>query len=420
MSARQIVNDAVISLNKAGIDLSLSHITTASGIPSTQSQSLSFLDQSIAEARRLTLYAGCNICSGKCRICRYETASVSSNHLESSFDHMIHSLTTEARLLSSHIPSIKKAEVNSLYIGGGTPALMTSHQLSTLLTNLSQYFQIDPDCEITCEGTPSVWTAEKIANFKDLGVTRFSMGIQRMDDAWLLEMNRRHTVKHVTSALTAFNASKVRYNVDLMCGFAGQTPQDIASDITQILSFNPPEITVYFYENRRQIDGRPLNILPSDPITSLEMWQTAREICTDAGYREGPEGWWLRSNQVIAQCWTDRWHDQIPLIGLGARGYTWSRLNQYTNLSMKPYLEAIKAGILPIDPSRIYRYTPDQATCRKMAYLLKYDLATPILSKSDLFNRLAATGLGKIKNNWFDLTPSGLVVIEEIMSSLLK
>lgn len=415
----RIVTKALAGLNEAGIPLQVQHNVVVPGTLTTVEESLQLLNKAMAEANHFSLYYGLNICKYKCRYCRYHSHRVPPDRIEERMNSAIAELSLESILFRAQAHNCPR--VSSLYIGGGTPALMTETQLDRLLQVCRTSFRITPETEISIEGTPDALTEAMVCALKKLGINRISMGIQRLDDDWLARVGRGHNVSDVLRALETLVASEVRFNVDLICGFDDQTIEQFLSDLTTVLSYGPHEITVYFLEGRFQLSGRSLKgVKPADPLTSYLMWEAGRQLCRKHGRQEAPMGWWLKPGVSRSQVYIDRWLDQVPLVGFGTGAYSFSRYQQYTNLTGKAYRDALAKATLPIDPSRVFGYSPDQQELHRMAFDLKSVFETQIGTEGTFFEKLEKAGLGKISSGKFQLNRAGIVVVEEIMRALIE
>jgi coproporphyrinogen III oxidase-like Fe-S oxidoreductase len=294
-------------------------------------------------------------------------------------------------------------------------------QLGRLLEVCRDSFRITPETEISVEGTPDALTPDKVNSLLDLGVNRLSMGIQRLSDEWLIRMGRGHQVADVLKALETLQGSAVRFNVDLMCGFDDQTVSEFLRDLETVISYDPHEITVYFLEGKFQLSGKDLKgVKPADPFTAYLMWETGRELCQKHGRQEAPMGWWLRPDIPRSKVYVDRWLDQVPLVGFGTGAYSFSRYQQYTNLTGSNHKEALAEQVLPIDKARTFSYSPAQQELHRMAFDLKSVFITQIGVEKTFFKGLEKAGLGKLDDNTFQLNRAGIVVVEEIMRALIE
>ena len=135
--------------------------------------------------------------------------------------------------------------IQTVYLGGGTPSLLTEPQLKHIFASLYETFRIEP-LEITMELNPDDVTPEYLNSIKNLGITRASIGIQSFRPELLSFMHRAHTREEAIQALEALEKTDFPdFSADLIYGNPGQTVEMLQEDIEQLLVFNPPHISAY-------------------------------------------------------------------------------------------------------------------------------------------------------------------------------
>jgi oxygen-independent coproporphyrinogen III oxidase len=135
--------------------------------------------------------------------------------------------------------------VKTIYLGGGTPSLLSAAEIEQILAALNTVFRIEPE-EATIELNPDDVTADYLSDLRMLGLNRASMGIQTFNKERLKFMNRAHTPDQARSALEVMAKSGFKvHTVDLIYGNPGQTPEDLEKDIELFLEFEPPHISAY-------------------------------------------------------------------------------------------------------------------------------------------------------------------------------
>lgn len=291
----------------------------------------------------------------------------------------------------------KKSKTNSVYIGGGTPTLMSKESMERVFKNLHKFYDINEDAEITMKCTPDSIDEEKIKTMKNIGVNRVSMGVQRLNDDWLKSMNRRHTVSDVFKTLELFNKNGVNYNIDLIYGFGGQGVESFCDDLNEILKYNPAEITLYRFENQKRTDDKSIKVGRSSREPIYIMQEAGRIILLSHGYTEGPDGWFTRKGVKKAKVYEDRWDKQIPLLGFGPEAYSYSKYQQHTNKPLLQYQEAIQKNKEILNTKLTYEYTDKQVDIRRMVFDLKSKFKTSFKTNQEqFFISLSDAGLGEI------------------------
>ena len=137
-------------------------------------------------------------------------------------------------------------KIDSLYIGGGTPSLMTNLELETIFNGLEKKMSIGDIKEITIEINPEDLISEKLEFYKEIGINRLSIGIQSMNNIILKWMNRSHDTNQVINGL---NNTKVagfeNINLDFIYGTPKNLSRDYKSELLEILKFNPTHLSCY-------------------------------------------------------------------------------------------------------------------------------------------------------------------------------
>lgn len=135
--------------------------------------------------------------------------------------------------------------IKTIYLGGGTPSLLTPRQLDKIFSSLHNTFNIDAD-EVTIELNPDDVTAAYLNKLRSLGITRASMGVQSFQPELLTFMHRAHNPEEAIRALeTIRDTGFPDFTADLIYGNPGQTREMLRTDIHTLLAFKPPHISAY-------------------------------------------------------------------------------------------------------------------------------------------------------------------------------
>ncbi len=159
------------------------------------------------------LYVHVPFCEKKCKYCSFYSVV---NH-ESLIDSYLDALEAESRRLESH-PQLK-----TLYIGGGTPSVLSLSQWKRLISIITSYFDTSSLIEATTEANPNSITNEHISFWKDNNITRVSLGVQSMNDGELAILGRIHDSMQALKAMELVNTSGMNLSCDLIFAIPGQT-----------------------------------------------------------------------------------------------------------------------------------------------------------------------------------------------------
>jgi oxygen-independent coproporphyrinogen-3 oxidase len=147
----------------------------------------------------------------------------------------------------------KGASVASLYIGGGTPSLLSAGQIQRLFDIVRENFRLDAAGEVTFECNPESVTRDKSVALKELGVNRVSLGVQSMDPRYLRELGRLHAVEDSRQAFALLRAAGFdNISLDLIFGLPGQTAKDLERDMSAVLAFESGHLSVYSFSVEEQ------------------------------------------------------------------------------------------------------------------------------------------------------------------------
>lgn len=147
--------------------------------------------------------------------------------------------------LEQALPEIWGRQVHTVFIGGGTPSLLSAAGIERLLTMLRSHLNLWPDAEITLEANPGTAEAERFMSYAASGVNRISLGVQSFDDAKLLALGRLHDARQARAAIEMAQRAVSRVNLDLMFALPGQTLAQCEQDAREALSFGIEHLSMY-------------------------------------------------------------------------------------------------------------------------------------------------------------------------------
>jgi oxygen-independent coproporphyrinogen-3 oxidase len=175
--------------------------------------------------------------------------------------------------LDADLPLVQGRDLVSLFIGGGTPSLMSSRFYSRLLEGLSQRLSLSPDIEITLEANPGTLERGRFPGYRAAGINRLSLGIQSFRDEQLLALGRIHSGSDAVHAVEeARRAGFDNLNLDLMHGLPGQTPDLALEDIEQALALAPEHLSWYqlTLEPNTEFHSRPPRLPEEEALWDIQ------------------------------------------------------------------------------------------------------------------------------------------------------
>ena len=205
------------------------------------------------------------------RICPFCSFAVRKNRPS------VHREYLEAVLLETRrrVQDITVNDLESLYIGGGTPSVLSSTEIIFLMQGIRQSWPHSRDCQISIECNPEDVQSNYLGTLLNSGVNRLSIGVQSFQQEFLKNLGRNHTIEHLRQNLIALkDVGWTNFNVDLMFGLPNQTLEQFQFDVKKALEWDPAHLSFYALELAEQTPfGKSERIQKS--------WQDSQEITTD-------------------------------------------------------------------------------------------------------------------------------------------
>jgi oxygen-independent coproporphyrinogen-3 oxidase len=267
----------------------------------------------------LALYIHFPWCEKKCPYCDFNSHQIKDGVGKSGFDEQryIKALIAD---LETELPNIWGRQVHSIFIGGGTPSLLSAAGMDELLCAVRARVNLEPDAEITMEANPGSVETEKFAGFAKAGVNRVSLGIQSFQDEQLKALGRIHNGEDAKRAIAIALLHFKSVNLDLMFGLPNQTLEAAKADIDTALSFKTPHLSFYnlTLEPNTYFASFPPKLPNDDEIDA--MFEQNLALLKAAGYRRYEVSAYAKKDQECKHnlnYW--RFGDYIG-IGAGAHG----------------------------------------------------------------------------------------------------
>ena len=316
-------------------------------------------------------------------------------------------------------------EIETIYLGGGTPSQLTIPQLHQIFESIYIYNKVSPDAEVTIEMNPDDVTEAFADGLCWLPVNRVSMGAQTFDDERLKWLHRRHTSRQVAEALERLRDNGIQnISIDLMYGFPGETLDDWQADITAALSLNAEHLSAYCLMIE---EGTPLSKMQCvSPDEELErsMYEHLIDRLTSAGYEHyeisnfAKPGFHSRHNSSY-------WND-TPYIGLGAAAHSYDGHTRSWNIAnLRQYIEGMESGKRLFDAESI---EGDTRYNDRLTVALRTREGLDLSTLSDRHRDYAIKNARRFLNdgllhitpaNHLALTRRGLFVSDMIISELM-
>ena len=288
------------------------------------------------------IYIHIPFCRKACHYCNFHF-STSLGKTEA----METSILKEITLRSSEL----EEEVQTIYFGGGTPSIMAPATIDKMLQTLKAQYSISSNPEVTLEANPDDITAEKAKAWKQMGINRFSIGVQSFADENLQWMNRAHDASQSMDCIQIIReAGFQHFSIDLIYGTPGQTQQGWIKDLEKAIELKIPHLSCYALTVEEGTalhhmigSGKKQKISADE---QAERFEALVQLSTKAGYIH-----YEISN--LAMPGKESKHNSAywegkPYLGFGPSAHSFSGTKRSWNIADNlKYIQSIEAGILP-------------------------------------------------------------------------
>ena len=290
------------------------------------------------------IYIHMPFCRVKCMYCDFYSVTDKDEFMPIFFD----SLIKEIQMCQLNT---KNWEIDSIFIGGGTPSLMSSKQLENLIKELDDNFDLSHIKEFTIEANPGEAPEERLKSFKSLGVNRVSMGVQSLNEDLLKFLTRIHGKDEVLKTFKALR--KVGFdniNCDLIFNIPNQTLQIWENDLKDILELEPEHLScysltvekgtqLYNYVNSGKVK------MPSNDKSS-ELYRYTQSLMSDYGYEQYEISNWSKPK---LECKHNLHYWEIdPCLAFGPSAHGFDGKSRFSNISnLDMYINKIKLSKSP-------------------------------------------------------------------------
>ena len=374
------------------------------------------------------LYVHIPFCQSKCGYCDFY--SVSGTALVSPF---IKALKTEIAATAQRLAS--KLSFDSIYLGGGTPSLLSAADIDGLLESLHHYYSIDEDCETTIEVNPGTIDSVKLTAFRKSGINRISIGVQSFIDRELQRLERIHTAAEARRAISESRQCGFdNLSIDLIFAIPGQKISDWQFSLETAVDCQPQHLSVYnltyepgtsFSERRRQGTLRAL----SDSAESRQ-FKHARSFLEKTGYQAYEISNYARSEALVSRHNYKYWR-HVPYLGFGPAAHSFWENKRWANVrTVSGYIGRLQKGNLPhtalenlnVDTLKFEHILLSLRTSRGLhleTYEKKFDVRF-INEYSSLTENMIKQKFALISDGFFRLTEKGLLFYNEIIPDFAK
>jgi oxygen-independent coproporphyrinogen-3 oxidase len=189
------------------------------------------------------VYIHIPFCIKKCRYCDFFSLPLRD---ESYLDKYTQALINEIKVRGQKMPAV---QLESIYLGGGTPSLLNGRQLKSILQTVTNEFALLPGAEVSLEANPATLDEVKLAELEEAGINRISLGVQSFFDDELTLLGRIHNSRAVMETIEMLHSrSWENFNLDLIYGLPGQSVDKWIQSLKQAVDCNPSHLSIYLLQ----------------------------------------------------------------------------------------------------------------------------------------------------------------------------
>lgn len=366
------------------------------------------------------IYLHIPFCKSRCSYCDFATDVYRSGD---AVERYVEALCREIGGVSAETRTLS---ADTIYLGGGTPSLLTPEQVARIFSSVRDRFDISDDVEITMEMNPATVTAESLAGYRELGVNRASFGVQTFNDRDLKLLARGHDANDARTTFKLLRqAGFDNISFDLIAGLPGQTMDDWRRNLDEAVAMSPEHLSLYLLEIH---EGTPLaeqvrsgRRTQIDDELAADMYEMMIDRLDDAGYRQyeisnfAKPGFESRHNS--------KYWRLDPVYGFGVSAHSFDGAERYANeRDTNAYVQLIESGAVaevfrePIDEAAEFAFLGLRLNegIGVDAYAARFDRDLWAHAERALENGLLETSEGRIR-----LTRKGMLFSNEVFAEFV-
>ena len=371
------------------------------------------------------LYLHIPYCKHACAYCNFHF-STQHKHMPKMINAMCEEITLRSKQLNNW-------NIQTIYLGGGTPSLLPKKLLSTLLHAVRDNFNTHNVVECTLEANPEDVNPSNITHWQKLGITRISLGIQSFNDQRLQRMGRIHNAKQGLQAIQYLQDTNLSISIDLIYG-SENTLHGWKKDLQQTFDLNIPHFSAYALTVEpktalyHQVQTKQIHMPPSDQVA--EQMEYLQQQAQKHGYQQYEVSAFAKNNQLGKH--NHNYWTQSPYLGIGPSAHSYfpeQKIRLHNIAHNQQYINALEKKELPQNSETLTPYM--QWTEYLLTRLRTYQginlndaenfLGQPAykqwIKKLPL---LITQGLGQQKQQHLSLSPKGLRVVDGVIDYLLQ
>lgn len=369
------------------------------------------------------IYFHIPFCKQACHYCDFHFSTNLAIRSE-----MVESLRRELRLQRDYLGG---EMIETIYFGGGTPSLLYSAELQSLMNDTRANFAVSSDAEVTLEANPDDLSPQRLEELMMLGINRLSIGIQSFQNDVLHFLNRAHDSRSALQCVAdSRNAGFENISIDLIYAIPGQSEQAWIENVKTAIQLAPEHISAYNLTIEPQTvfgnwssKGKLVPVMEDHAARQLELLVA---ILGDAGYQQYEVSNFCRPG-FESKHNSSYWQRKMYL-GIGPSAHSYNKESrQYNVRNNHTYVKSLSEGKLPFEKEMLSRedhvneYLLTTLRTRWGADLktIRDDYGYDLLSDQRTYvDRLLSQQLATLENDLLKLTPKGKMMADKISSDL--
>ncbi len=332
--------------------------------------------------------------------------------------------------INMHNNFLKTDKIQSVYFGGGTPSLLETSEIERILTKVKDYYDFEDDIEITLEANPDDINRDYLKRLKDIGINRFSLGVQSFIDKELKLLGRNHSAEEAIKSIKLIQDSGFdNFNIDLIFGIPDSGIENWEYNLNLFDELSIPHLSCYgltIEPNTKlnyQIEKQKIH-LPDEELAANIFCHTIKFL-EERGYIHYEISNYAKEGKLAIHN-TNYWKD-IPYLGLGPSAHSYNGKKRRWNIaSTKKYIDLIMDGKITYEEevlSRADSFNEYILTGLRTKWGVNQDIINSYGSNfsSNFFNQIKKyieSKKVKLINGNYILTNDGKLIADNIMSDL--
>lgn len=286
---------------------------------------------------KLGIYIHIPFCERRCKYCDFTSSIFNKDRMDEYLDNLLLEIENNKDLL-------KEYKVDTIFIGGGTPSLLSVDNITRLLDKLQMYVDLDESYEFTIESNPNSIEEEKLMAYKRLGINRISIGVQSFNDRLLRIIGRLHTSEEARTKIELAKRYIDNVNVDLIFSLPTETISDVFNSIDTASELGAKHISLYslILEEatvlKKQVDSGIYKV--NDPFVDRLIYRKAVKYLEEKGYKHyeisnfALDGYYSRHNY--------KYWEMDDYLGLGLASHSLIKNKRfYNSVSFNEYYDDV-------------------------------------------------------------------------------